>query len=358
MKKLFAWIGRNERHLSAAAFIISFLVDLVGYRIASFSYIALLFTGMFLIAAVCVVISHYLHRDRADAAPSAKNPFYTLLPIIAQFFTGGLLSGCLILYTRSADVLHSWPFIVILGIVFLGNELFSRYRERLSFQSIQLFFALYLYAIFELPIGRGAMSRAIFVESGIAALVVFAAFLGILWAVGKKRLLMSLRRIVIWCAGIFAVVNLAYFTGILPPLPLSLKDAGIYHTLSKVAGGYQVGVESGAGRFFGPEVIHHVPGTPLYAYSAVFAPVKLTTPIVHRWQRYDEVAKKWVTMAAVTFPVAGGRDDGYRGYSELDSVTAGSWRVSIETASGSVLGTERFDVVDATVSPTVYTEIK
>jgi hypothetical protein len=358
MRKLFAWIGRNEKHLSAAAFVVSFVVDLVGYQYASLDYVALLFTGMFLTAAVCVVASHYLHRDRPDAAPSVKNPFYTLLPIVAQFFTGGLLSGCLILYTRSADVFHSWPFIAVLAIVFVGNELFSKYRERLSFQSIQLFFALYLYAIFELPVERGVMSRVMFVESGIAALIVFAAFLGILYVVGKKRLMQSLRRILLWCGGIFVVVNLSYFTGILPPLPLTLKDAGIYHSLSKVTSGYQVAIESGAARLFGPEVIHHVPGTALYAYSAVFAPVKLTTPIVHKWERYDDVAKKWVTMAAVAFPVSGGRDGGYRGYSELSSVTAGSWRVSIETASGSVLGTERFEVVDATTSPAVYTEIK
>lgn len=358
MKKLFAWIGRNERHLSAAAFVISFIVDLIGYQTAPFSWVALLFLGMFLVAAVCVVVSHHLHRDRADAAPSIKNPFYTLLPIIAQFFTGGLLSGCLILYTRSADVFHSWPFIAILAIIFLGNELFSKYRERLSFQAIQLFFALYLYAIFELPIERGVMSRTVFVESGIATLVVFLVFLGILYAVGRKRLMQSLSRILMWCAGLFVVVNLAYFTGILPPLPLSLKDAGIYHSLSKVTGGYEVAVESGAARFFGPDVIHHVPGTPLYAYSAIFAPVTLTTPIVHRWERYDAVAGKWVTVAAVAFPVSGGRDGGYRGYSELASVTAGSWKVSIETASGSVLGTQRFDVVDATTSPAVYTEIK
>lgn len=356
MKKFFAWIGRNEKHLSTVAFVVSFIIDTIAYERVDLPWVSVIFSIMFLVASVCIIVNHYLHRDRADAAPSIKNPFYTILPIIAQFFTGGLLSGCFIFYTRSANLLSSWPFILLLAMVFFGNELFSKYRERLTFQTVQLFLALYLYAIFELPIERGEMGSIVFVESGSMTVVAFALFLGILWFVGKRRLELSLRRIVLWCGVFLVAINFFYFTGVLPPLPLSLKDAEVYHSVTKSSSGYTVTAESGNKPFFGVAVEHVVPGSALYVYSAVFAPIKITTPIVHRWEKFEDGT--WTTVSKVAFPIAGGRDTGYRGYSWFDAISAGQWRVSIETENGAVLGRVRFDVEAVQTPVQVYVETK
>jgi hypothetical protein len=168
----------------------------------------------------------------------------------------------------------------------------------------------------------------------------------------------SLRRILVSSGVILILVNAFYFTGVLPPLPLSLTDADVYHLVAKTGAGYEVQAEAKSGGFFRTEVVHHVPGTPLYGYSAVLAPVDLTAPIVHRWERYDDVSHAWETMAAIAFPVSGGRDNGYRGYSEITDAPAGAWRLSIETLNGSVLGRVRFNVEDAVTAPSVYTEVK
>lgn len=355
-KRLFAWVGRNEKHLSTAAFVVSFIIDNLAYERVDVPWVTFIFTAMMLIAAISILVSHYLHRDRADAAPSIKNPFYTLLPIIAQFFMGGLLSGCLIFYTRSANLIASWPFILLLVVIFLGNEVFSKYRERLTFQCVQLFFGLYLYAIFELPIARGAMNSLIFVESGVVSVVVFGLFLGMLHVVGAKRLTASLRRILITSGILLLLVNFFYFAGVLPPLPLSLREADVYHSVARTPDGYEVSGETGTKPLFGPEVVHVVPGSPLYVYSAVFAPIRLSTPVVHRWEEY--VHGSWQTVAKVGFPIAGGRDTGYRGYSELENITPGAWRVSIETQSGAVIGRVRFNIENVTAPPELYSEIK
>jgi hypothetical protein len=177
-----------------------------------------------------------------------------------------------------------------------------------------------------------------------------------LYLVGKKRLLMSLRRILVWCGGFLIAINLFYFTGVLPPLPLSLKEADVYHSVTKLANGYAVTSESGNRPLFGAEVEHVVPGDSLYIYSAVFAPVKLATPIVHRWEKYENGS--WQTMSKIAFPIAGGRDNGYRGYTWMDGIRAGEWRVSIETQNGAVLGRVRFDVETVEMPPTLYTEDK
>lgn len=358
MKKLFAWIARNERHLSTAVFVGGFVLDNIAYPYASLSWINTLFGGFLVAAALCIMLSHLLHKDRADAAPSWKNPFYTLLPIIAQFFIGGLLSGCLILYARSATFGVSWPFLLLLFVIFVANEVFQKYRERLGFHVILFFFTLYAYAVFALPVARGQMGSLVFLESGVISIAVFGLFLGLLWAIGPKRLMESLRRILIACGVITVLINISYFTGILPPLPLALKDAGIYHAVLHTGTGYSVRTEDAVWAPFSPEIVHHVAGTALYTYSAVFAPVSLTTPIVHKWQKYNDSTHAWDTLAAITFPIAGGRDGGYRGYSSFTSLSAGAWRVSVETLGGGVLGRIRFDDEEVSVAPALHTELK
>jgi hypothetical protein len=358
MKKWFAWIARNERHLSTVVFIGGFVLDNLAYPYASLDWINTLFMGFLVIAAVCIILNHLLHKDRADAAPSWRNPFYTLLPLIAQFFIGGLLSGCLILYARSATFGVSWPFLLILFAIFVGNEVLQKYRERLAFHTIQFFFTLYAYAVFALPVAEGKMGASIFLLSGAVSVAIFAFFLGILWLVGEKRLKESLRRILISCGVIFILVNVFYFTGILPPLPLALKDAGIYHAVVHTGIGYSVQAEESVWAPFSPEVVHYAPGSTLFAYSAVFAPISLTTPIVHRWQKYNDVTRAWDTLASTAFSITGGRDTGYRGYSSLAGITPGAWRVSIETLNGGVLGRIRFNVEEVQVEPTLHTELK
>ncbi len=358
MKKLFKWIGRNERHISTAVFLGGFIIDNIAYERVDLPWVHTLFTGFLIAAALCIIVSHVLRRERPDAAPSTKNPLYTLIPIAAQFFLGALLSGCVIFYTRSAAFGVSWPFLLLLAIVFIGNEVFRKYRERLAFQCVLFFFTLYAYAIFALPIARGTVSSLIFVESGVVSVVTFALFLWLLSAISKKRFVESLRSITIWSAGLLVVVNVFYFTGLIPPLPLALRDAGVYHSIVRTGNSYQVATEAASSHFFSTQVVHHVPGTPLYAFSAIFAPVQLSAPIVHRWQKYDDAAGEWETIAAAAFSIAGGRDGGYRGYSMITDPTPGKWRVSIETDSGGVLGRVRFDVENVSIAPQLYTGTK
>ena len=162
-------------------------------------------------------------------------------------------------------------------------------------------------------------------------------------------------------------MNASYFTGIIPPLPLTLRDAGVYHSITRTSNGYEVQSETQtkpwwdlgpATSQFYPETIHYVPGTSLSVYSAVFAPISLSTAIVHEWQWYDSSKHKWVTKADIAFAISGGRDGGFRGYSTLSNIQPGKYRVSIETLSGQIIGRLYFNVATVTSSPTTHTEVK
>ncbi len=92
-------------------------------------------------------------------------------------------------------------------------------------------------------------------------------------------------------AAITVLINVFYFVKVFPPLPLVLSDAGIYHDVKRMGATYQVTTEEEPPRWralFGTFPVEHIQsGGKLYLYSAVFAPYRLTTQIVHRWEWRD-----------------------------------------------------------------------
>jgi len=358
MKKLWAWVARNERHLSAAVFLGGFVLDNIALGRIDLPWVEGLYGSFLIAAALLILFAHYAAARYGEPTGSGRRPLSAFLMLGAQFFIGGLLSGCLIFYARGAAWSVSWPFLFFLVLVFFASEFLHSRKERLEFQVGLFYLSLYLYSIFALPIALGKMGSWIFIASGAASAVLFAGFLGLLWVVGKERLMRSVRRIAIGAAVILALINVSYFTGILPPLPLSLSDAGIYHALSHTGSAYEVEAEDSAPawQFWRPTLVHAVAGEPLYAYSAVFAPVKISTDIVHVWQQYTDGG--WTTVTRVAFPIQGGRDGGYRGYSESDAIAPGPWRLSVETQTGQVIGREYFTVIAASSLPPLHTQEK
>ena len=337
-QKLFAWVQKYERHLSALAMLAGFVADNV-----LFSRVDLWQTQATLAAyaLACFIAIPGLHFIEARAARSGSRPRWrVLLPLTTQFALGGFWSAFVIFYGRSAVVSASWPFLLVLLLAFLGNEYFQRYHTRLVFTSVLFFFALYSYAIFAVPIYTGTIGTATFLGSGVVAVGVFALFTILLRILGRERFLADVRRIRAGAFGVFVILNAAYFTNILPPLPLSASSAGVYHSVTRVPGAYLAETETEPWRVrylgFAP-TLHIVQGEELFAYSSVFAPTKLATTIVHRWQRYDPEREVWVTKAVIVYPIVGGRDGGYRGYSTTPIRETGQWRVDVETADGRLI---------------------
>jgi hypothetical protein len=363
-KNIVAWVTENERHISTVIFVGGFIADLIGYANATITLAEWLFAVYLAIILVGLLGAHYTHlRDYQHARSLLARIVNIALPLITDFFIGALLSGLLIFYTKGSSVLVSWPFILILFAVFFGNELFREYKRHFAFHLVLVFFCIYAYAIFALPVALGAISTRIFIESGLAALGVFIVFLSIVGVTNWKRL----RESAVWtfmaCALLLIVVNLSYVTGIIPPLPLTLSDVGVYHSVQRTDAPTTtytlVGEPKRAWwKIFQPEVVHLTPGSPLYVYSAVFAPVAFSSTIEHKWEQYDAVTKTWKSRGVVAFLVSGGRATGYRGYSMVSAVTPGLYRITIQTLSGQIIGREHVQVVEVAQEPALQTVTK
>ncbi len=357
-RRLFAWMGRNERHLSALAMLAGFTVDNLFFGRIDLPTTQAIFIVYLVLAAASIAL---LHSIEARAAEGLGRPrIRPLLPLLTQFALGGLWSGYLIFYARSASLGASWPYLTLLVGIFLGNEAFKKYHDRLIFTAVLFFFALYSYAIFALPIVTGSIGTATFLASGALAIACFALFIALVRILGRRRFLEGAWPIRLGVAVVAVVINLAYFANVLPPLPLSLKAGAVYHAVSHDVLGYHAMAErepwyvalGALSRSRGArESLHVVAGESLYAYSAVFAPIALSTTIVHHWERYDPAKRAWVTEAAIALPILGGRDGGYRGYSAKANPAAGDWRVDITTIDGRVIGRLEFRVLFAALPP-------
>lgn len=350
---------RYESHLSALAMLAGFAIDNVFFKRIDIPYTQALFTGYIVVAAASIV---FMQGFEARAVPGHVPPRWrVIIPMLAQFSLGGLWSGFLIFYGRSATLAVSWPFVALLVAILIGNEVFRRHLSRLIFSAILLFFAMFSYAIFMVPIYAHAIGTLIFLLSGAMAVGMFWLFLRALAALNKVSYAKTRWQILGGASFVFAALNAFYFLNILPPLPLALSSAGVYHNVKRHGADY-VAVAEPQSWLVGlgwPSIIHDVPGQPLSVYSAIFAPIRLSTAITHRWEYRDPKTHRWTTKSLVTFPIMGGRDGGYRGYSVKGNPQAGDWRVDIETIDGRLVGRIRFTVIAAdTLQGTVVKILK
>lgn len=352
-QKIFVWIHKYERHLSALAMVAGFIVDNLFFKRIDLWQTQSVFA---MYTAICFISISLLHWIEARVARGIQRPRWSVLFLImTQFALGGFWSGFVIFYGRSAVFGASWPFLLLLFLVFLGSEYFHHYHDRLVFTSTLFFFALYSYAIFAVPIYTGTIGVLTFLGSGLVAIFVFILFVSLLRKLGRERFWADVWRIRTGAICVFIVLNVSYFMNILPPLPLSAAETGVYHAVWHVPGAYFAKGENNPWyvRYLGfAPTLHIARGESLSAYSSVFAPTSLKTKIIHRWQWYDPDEKNWMTRAVVSYSIVGGRDGGYRGYSIVRMSETGKWRVAIETADGRLIARFPFTAEIVTTPPT------
>ncbi len=351
-----AWMKRRERHLSAAAMVAGFVIDNIVFERVDVWQTQALLASYAVACFVSIPLLHFL-ESRALARGRGFVQVRLLLRFLIQFVLGGFWSAFVIFYGRAAVFGASWPFLLFLLLIFLGSEYFHQYHARLVFTSVLFFFALYAWAIFQVPVVTGTLGGSSFLVSSLVAVGIFALFTIILRRVARAQFYADVWRIRAGAFLVLVCMNLFYFGNVLPPLPLSSTASGVYHQVTHIPGAYQALTEEYAWpvTYLGvAPTLHLVPGAVVYAYSSVYAPGNLSTAITHRWQWFDTLSHTWVTKASVTYPIQGGRVDGYRGYTNMRPDSAGEWRVSIETNDGRVLERISFVVVRSNTTPLLH----
>lgn len=341
-----------RRHWLTLAFIAGFATDLILLdKVDDWTDNLILLTYVSL-ATLSLVLFYVGVAQKAS--PRLSVWLVEFMPVLMQYAFGGLLSGMLIFYGRSGDWLASAPFLLLLIGVVVANELVQKRSDRLIYNVAVYFVGVFSYAVLIVPVWLGVVGPYIFFLSGLLAVAITLFLIKLLKFIIPNFLILQKRLLVFVVGALYAGMNLLYFLNLIPPIPLSLLEIGVYQDISRdqTTGSYLL--EWNQPRWyenlpFVTPVFYPSPGQGAACFARVFAPHRLSTEIVQRFEFVD-AAGVWQERSRVTYTVTGEATNGYRGYSEVSTVTDGTWRCSIENTRGQVLGRQVF-VVDTSRAP-------
>lgn len=360
LKIFTSWYLRNERLISSISLLGGFAFDIFALERIDLFW-ENLWVGVHLsIAAFGIILINLYENRKSRLSERAQGIIHFWLIMLIQFAFGALLSTFLVFYFRSGTLASSWPFLLMLSAVFVSNELLKFHYSRLILQTSVFFISIYSFAIFIVPVIVHRMDSWVFLLSGLVSLVVLALFILCLRYISRERFKESKKILIIAVTGITLFINLLYFTNLIPPIPLSLKDAGVYHSITRdFERNYIVTEESRSFwdffRIYEP--FRQVSGQPIFVFSSIFSPTNLNTHVIHEWQYYDDAKGEWVTKSQVKLLILGGRGDGFRTYSIRKVTDLGFWRVNVKTLQGQLIGRIKFKVKGIDILPKLITSV-
>ena len=344
IEKIKIFSEKYKIYVMPAVLLVGFLLDFLTLRRVDGVFDNIIITSHLFLAGLAITLLFSKDTrlgERLKIARHAQKIEYVML-----FSFGALFSGSIIFFSKSASLSSSWPFFLLLLILMLGTEFQKKYFQRLIFQINFYYIALLSYLIVLVPVLKKDMGADIFIASGILSLIAIFIFFLILSLIDRKKIILYLKKMVTGVLLVFISFNLFYFTNIIPPIPLSLKFSGVYHSVYRVSSDNYVGTyEVNSDWNFWQKrssAIHRDRDGAVYVFSSVFAPTRLDTKIYHQWQYFNKVENKWVDSSRIELSISGGREDGFRGYSLKRNLENGKWRVVVETARGQKLGQIKF----------------
>jgi hypothetical protein len=337
---------KYERVFIPTFLVLGFVTDIVTFRTLKLdTNLTLLSAYLFIIAGAFVYVYTY---DAYTKPPTWKLLKYVrfALPFVTQIMLGSLLSSALLFYWYSGSLSVSWPLFALAAGLMVSSELFRHIYLKPPVQFAVYNFVLLSYLSVLLPFLLQSLNSWLFILAGIISTLV-----SLVLVLGISELSLAIKRqqpqILLSVLSVFVVMAGFYFAKLIPPLPLSIREAGIYHGLIREDGVYTL---VGEDETFWEQIIpgqtfHANPDDDVYAYTAIFAPTALATEIYHHWEYRDPVKKTWTDQGLLHFSIRGGRSEGYRGYTYKTYTTPGRWRVTVQNERGQVLGRLTFTVV-------------
>jgi len=288
----------------------------------------LLIIGAYLILAVALIV--LISRE-------VKFKYSQYFPFGLQFLFGGIISPFTVFYFKSSATFGSLLFTGLVVILLVANEFIEKRLGRGQLAYILFSICTFLYFTFLIPIIVGYMNIWVFLLSIIISILVSIGIIRII-----KSPLKTIRPVIL----IYSTFLVFYIANIIPPVPLSTKQIGIYRSVLKRGEEYICKYEKPPWYAFNRSSesnFNYSSGDTVFCFSAIFAPTNLTKQVSHHW--FFKKAGEWVLTDQIPYSINGGRSDGYRGYTYKTVIQPGRWKIMLKTDDGKTLGSVKFEVV-------------
>jgi len=328
-------IDANRHFLMSALLLCGFLADVLTFQTLDLS------TSFILLAIHAVVVMAAMSLGATHAT------LQRFAPLALQFSFGALLSSSLVFYWFSGAFSASWPVMLLLAVLGASNEAFRTWYLRTDVRIGTFTFVLFSFFAMVMPYAFRTLAAWTFALAGVSSFTLSILLVMAVTRASEART--RERRHLGAIVGTVSVMFVAlYFVGAIPPVPLAIREAGIFHNVVRQGNAYVLvgDEETFIERLLPGRVITNDADGRIYAFTTIFAPTALNTTIYHRWQRFDPDASTWVTASRLSYAIRGGREDGYRGYTYKTGLAPGEWRVIVETERGQELGRIPFTVAN------------
>ncbi|MET6991183.1 DUF2914 domain-containing protein [Sediminicola arcticus] len=342
-----SFIRRHQKYAPILFFIAGFIFDsLTLGRIDRLYDLIVLCCYM---TALTITLYLYNLVDDGRWKNTLLGRYEEYLPLVIQFFFGGLSSAYVIYFSRSVSLSKTLSFFIILLVLFFANELLKKRISNKYLQFSVYFFISFTFFSFIIPVFISEMNTRIFIISGLVSLCCTLVLIIFIYSLSPStRSEISLIKLIGIILAIYTLINTFYYFKLIPPVPLAMDIGIVAHNIKMENNKYLVSYETDEWYVFWRNhrlKFIHDPKESVFVFSSIFAPTDLEKSILHRWEWYNETIKEWEIVEDIGYDITGGRDGGYRGYTFKNSVKPGLWKVQVITEEELVLGVIDFEIV-------------
>jgi hypothetical protein len=343
------FVKRNQRVLQPLMFFGGFTYDsLTMVRVDNLIDNIFFFAYLLLLSVIMILQMRMLTNPDSNTWIARYSSY---LPLASQFMIGAMMSGFLIYYFQSAADAKAFLFVLIIAALLVGNEFLEKRYEKIGLLFVLYFFSLFSFLLFFIP----TISKKLNHWSFVLALILALMFTFLLWIIGNMAFSRSAYPAILKKPFLGVILTLSLLLALLyhqnwiPPVPLSLKTIGIYKSVQKENTEYHLSYTPNpwylSWRNYNA-TLYYRPGDQMVCFASVFAPGGLEEKIIHNWQIFDADKKSWLDVDRIEFKMIGGRDDGYRGFTQKSKLKPGEWRVRILNEEEKLIGKVHFTAVN------------
>ena len=349
----------SKKHRAILFFMAGFSFDVVtAHRIDAL--LGILHQGLYLTLSGGLIVLEWLNRRTPIVLSGRVAKVWSYHLEAVHFLLGTLLSLYTFFYFKSASLFTSVGFMIFLAGILIANEFAPvKHHERWGWIARFGLWSLCLISYFTylIPILLGYIGTGPFLLALLASTLFVGMVSGLLQ---RKRTLTSFEKRELWLPVIVVQVlfTALYFLRWIPPVPLAVHYIGVYHGVRGISDSDRQNADSidrdaryalvytrSRWKFWqkGDQAFLARPGDALYGFVQVFSPSRIREEIKLRWL-WKDPRRGYQAADAISLPIVGGRDQGYRGYMVKNNFSPGDWRLQVETRDGRELGRMYFTI--------------
>ncbi len=311
--------------------------------------------GLFLLLIMASLIVQFLKVTPGKEPKWLVGLFFAYQNDIIHFLLGALLNAFVIFYFKSGSLTNTFLLVVVLSVLLVINEIKSFKQQGPTLKVVLFTISLASFSIYLLPVLIGRIGSWIFMGSQLCTLAIILLLGLLLWLMGVDFLRIK-SKLLVPAASVIIIFTFLYAARVIPPVPLSLKQIGIYHNIEKTADAFTLFKLTPPWKFWsqGDQDFVAKEGDVIYLFSRVFAPGGFKDKLFYNFQIKDRNGR-WQNTDKIPMTIVGGRDEGFRGYAYKENYQDGVWRALVETEEGREVGRINFRVSSSSdPSPWVY----